>query len=134
MDSTADLQVGDKVKLKPSAKHNAGRRGIVLSEINGSLVVRLENGEEVRTKSTQLCNYSLAARKAWLKMPNRKVGRPKGSGVGDRISVTIRFDRALWEAFLEKERNGEVQSRTAVLNQVLKEIIGIDAAERPRRT
>jgi hypothetical protein len=133
MKSETDLQVGDKVKLKPSAKHDVGRRGIVLSCNDGAIVVQLENGEEVSAESSELSNYSLAARKAWLRMPDRKVGRPKGSGVGDRISVTIRFERALWEAFLEKERSGEFQSRTAVLNQVLREIITHGSADRPRK-
>jgi hypothetical protein len=54
-------------------------------------------------------------------MPERRVGRPKGSTVCDRISVTIRFDRELWQRFRIAETEGLIADRTATFNAWLEE-------------
>ena len=75
-------------------------RGIV-EEVHGDeLLVRLHESEElIAIESGAVTNFSLAARKAWKNMPHRRVGRPKGARHCDRVSVTLRIDRALWEQF-----------------------------------
>jgi len=121
--------VGDKVKLKRSASVAAGAHG-VLTEASEPLSVRLDESGEIITVSTDmLTNFSLAARKAWQNMPERNVGRPKGSRVCDRVSVTIRVDRDLWERFRRAEATGTVADRTLTLNRWIAE--GLDALTAP---
>jgi hypothetical protein len=121
--------VGDKVKLKRSAEA-PGAHGVV-SEINGPLLVVLLNdpGGAVQVPADQVINFSLAARKAWRNMPARNVGRPKGSKVCDRLSVTIRVDRVLWERFRRAETSGIVMDRTSALNRWIAE--GLDSLTAP---
>jgi uncharacterized protein (DUF4415 family) len=57
-------------------------------------------------------------------MPDRRVGRPKGSTVCDRVSVTIRLDRDLWESFRAAESTGYVTDRTATLNSWIRAQLG----------
>src|SRR5215831_12037658 len=104
-------EFGDKVRVKVG--DHAGERGIVES-INGEkLVVRLEkSGGTIRVTTSQVTNYSLAARKAWVTDPNRAVGRRKGTKLCDRVSVTLRLDRDLWERFLGLEGAGVIDDRT----------------------
>jgi hypothetical protein len=54
-------------------------------------------------------------------MPQRGVGRPRGMKFCDRISVTLRIDRELWQDFQEKEALGIIEDRTALINQLIKE-------------
>jgi hypothetical protein len=123
--------VGDKVKLKRSAAVAAGAHGVI-TEASDPLSVRLDESGEIITVSTDMVtNFSLAARKAWQNMPERNVGRPKGSRVCDRISVTIRVDRDLWERFRRAEAEGLVEDRTSVLNLWIAE--GLDALSAPPR-
>lgn len=61
-------------------------------------------------------------------MPDRKVGRPVGSKVSDRLSVIFRIDRALWNEFLAAEDSGLVGDRTSVINQCLRSVLA--SAER----
>ena len=98
-------EVGDKVKLK--SYDGAPARGVV-EEVHGDkLLVRLnELGERVAVTSELVTNFSLAARKAWKNMPHRQVGRPKGARHCDRVSVTLRIDRDLWEQFRRRRRIG----------------------------
>jgi hypothetical protein len=63
----------------------------------------------------------LAARKAWVTGPDRAVGRKKGTKLYDRISVTLRFDRDLWEHFLALEKEGAIEDRTAFVNGLFRE-------------
>ena len=70
----------------------------------------------VRVPQQATTNLSLAARKAWASMPDRKVGRPRGSKTVDRMSVTLRIDRDVWDRFLEAERRGRIADRTEVVN------------------
>jgi uncharacterized protein (DUF4415 family) len=129
-------EVGDKVKLK--SLHGPPVRGIV-EEVHGDeLLVRLrESGELIAVESESVTNFSLAARKAWKNMPHRHVGRPKGARHCDRVSVTLRIDRALWEQFKRDESEGRIRDRTATINLWFREMMDklertqdrIDAAE-----
>lgn len=113
-------EAGDKVRLK--AKGHLGARGIVEANKGGRLVVRLEDsGQRVLVVPEETTNLSLAARKAWVSMPDRHVGRPKGMRFCDRISVTLRIDRDLWEQFQSKEATGLIDNRTATINSWLRE-------------
>src|SRR3982751_6816130 len=105
-------RVGDKVKLKLSADEAAGSHGVI-ADFDGSLLsVRVKGGPTVvHVVPEQVINFSLAARKAWQNMPTRNVGRPKGSRVSDRRSVTIRVNRELWERFRDAESSGIVPDR-----------------------
>jgi hypothetical protein len=108
-------EVGDKVKLK--SHHGAPLRGIV-EEVHGDeLLIRLhESGELITLGPESVTNFSLAARKAWKNMPHRQVGRPKGARHCDRVSVTLRIDRVLWEQFKRDESEGRIRDRTATIN------------------
>jgi hypothetical protein len=123
--------VGDKVKLKRTAQVAPSARGVVTEVRALSLIVRLESGTTAEVTDKQVTNFSLAARKAWQNMPARNVGRPKGSRVCDRLSVTIRLDRALWQRFREAEEEGAVPDRTAALNRWIAD--GLDRVTPPRR-
>ena len=48
--------------------------------------------------------------------PDRAVGRRKGTKLYDRVSVTLRFDRQVWEHFLHLEDAGVIEDRTALIN------------------
>jgi len=111
-----NAKIGDKVCVKANKE-----RGIV-SRLKGSvLVVLLDNGEAVDLRESDITNYSLAARKAWKNMPSRRVGRPKGTVKTDRISVTLRIDRELWEAFKAAEKRGLISDRTSTVNDWIAE-------------
>jgi len=111
---------GDKVRLKEGT--HRGKRGVVEQVRTQSLIVRLNEGnEQVQLTASEVTNFSLAARKAWERMPDRRVGRPKGSTTSDRISVTLRIDRELWERFKRAEANGLIRDRTAVINSWIAE-------------
>ena len=128
--------VGDKVKLKD---HNSAPVRGVVEEVHGDeLLVRLdESGELVAVAAESVTNFSLAARKAWKNMPHRQVGRPKGARHCDRVSVTLRLDRELWERFKQDELEGTIQDRTATINAWFREMLDkrkrtkdcLDAAE-----
>lgn len=112
--------VGDKVKLKNH--HGAPARGVVEAVHGDELWVRLdESGELVAVACEVVTNFSLAARKAWEHMPHRHVGRPKGARHCDRVSVTLRIDRALWEQFKKGEAQGLINDRTATINAWFRE-------------
>jgi len=113
-------ETGDKVRLK--AKSHSGSRGVIEATKDGKLVVRLEDSDRrVFVSPEEVTNLSLAARKAWVSMPDRHVGRPKGMRFCDRISVTLRIDRDLWEQFRSKEATGLIDDRTATINSWLRE-------------
>lgn len=111
-----NAKIGDKVRVKASKE-----RGIV-DRLKGSvLVVLLDNGDLVDLSESDITNYSLAARKAWENMPDRRVGRPKGTAKTDRVSVTLRIDRELWEAFQAAEKRGLISDRTSTVNEWISE-------------
>ena len=63
--------IGDKVRVKTTKT-----RGVVEGLDGRRVQVRLENGSLATMTESEITNYSLAARKAWKNMPNRRVGRP----------------------------------------------------------
>jgi hypothetical protein len=110
---------GDKVRLKSNGQ--PGPRGVVETIEGSNLVIRLEDSaENVRVSGQSVVNFSLAARKAWKSMPDRRVGRPKGTRLCDRVSVTLRIDRDLWERFQSMESLGTIEDRTATINSWLR--------------
>lgn len=119
-------EAGDKVRLK--AGTHAGERGLLDAFEGDELVIRLEeSGLKVRVPSDQVTNFSLAARKAWATEPDRAVGRRKGTKLYDRVSVTLRLDRDLWERFLGLERDGVIDDRTGLINGWFREkLAGLD--------
>lgn len=115
-----NAESGDKVRVK-SGTH-VGERGVVDQVRTKHLVIRLDaTGELIRTSESDITNFSLAARKAWQSMPDRRVGRPKGTAKTDRVSVTLRIDRELWERFKEAEGAGLIEDRTATINEWIAE-------------
>lgn len=113
-------EAGDKVRVKVGA--HAGERGVVEAVDGEKLLVRLEeSGSKVRATPQQVTNFSLAARKAWVTGPDRAVGRRKGTKLYDRVSVTLRFDREVWEHFLGLEDAGVIEDRTAFVNAWFRE-------------
>jgi hypothetical protein len=113
-------EAGDKVRLKTGT--HTGERGFVEAIDGEKLLVRLENSDQkLRVTPEQVTNFSLAARKAWVTYPDRAVGRRKGTKLYDRVSVTLRFDRDLWEQFQELEEAGVIENRTGVINDWLRE-------------
>ena len=120
-------KLGDKVKIRSGSMN--GQRGVVERTQGNSLVVRTVDGNElIELPQTDVTNFSLAARKAWKKMPKRRVGRPRRKGDSKRISVTLRIDRDLWDLFQVAESAGKVADRSTVLNawirEKLSELIG----------
>jgi hypothetical protein len=115
-------EVGDKVQLKNS--NHSTMRGVIEAVHGDGLLVRLDDsGERATVASEWIRNFSLAARKAWKNMPHRHVGRPKGARHCDRLSVTLRIDRELWEQFRQGEAEGIIEDRTATINAWLREML-----------
>lgn len=110
---------GDKVRVKHLGER--GERGVIEAVKGRKLVVRLAKGALITADPTDLTNFSLAARKAWKSMPNRRVGRPRGSSLSNRISVTLRIDRDLWDEFKRAEGAGIISDRTELLNQWIRQ-------------
>jgi hypothetical protein len=111
---------GDKVRVKAGVA--TGERGVVEAIDGENLLVRLEqSGMKVRMPPEQVTNYSLAARKAWKTEPDRAVGRRKGFRLTDRISVTLRLDRDLWERFQVLVEMGVIDNRTGLINRWFRE-------------
>jgi hypothetical protein len=123
-------EAGDKVRLK--AGDYAGARGLLEAFEGDRFVVRLEeSGLKVRVAPDQVTNFSLAARKAWATEPDRAVGRRKGTKLYDRVSVTLRLDRDLWELFQSLEDDGVITDRTGLINRWFREkLAGLDGGGR----
>ena len=111
-------QIGDKVRLK--IPFHVNERGVVVDVIKRTILIEVA-GNTLETKPDDFTNLSLAARKAWESMPDRRVGRPKGSFHCDRVSVTLRIDRELWDDFRRLEAEGAIQDRTATINALIRE-------------
>jgi hypothetical protein len=122
---------GDKIRIK-SGKF-LGERGILMRPHAGEWIVSMHNGDlTALLSSEELTNYSLAARRAWRIMPHRKVGRPTGSKVSDRISVIFRIDRTLWNQFLTAEDAGLIADRTTVINECLRDALAASRRLQPK--
>jgi len=120
--ASSDARVGDKIQIK-SGHSKAGSRGQITSVTGDVCFLRLEDGTLAKVHLLHMRNLSSAARKAWEAMPSRRVGRPKGSKKSDRISVTLRFDKALWDRFLRLEKIGSIADRTSIFNRALSQIV-----------
>ena len=118
--------------MRVKAGTHAGARGLLDAFDEEKLVVRLEeSGLKVRVTPEQVTNFSLAARKAWVTEPDRAVGRRKGTKLSDRVSVTLRLDRDLWELFLGLEEDGVIEDRTGLINEMVREkLAGLDRGGR----
>jgi hypothetical protein len=113
---------GDKVRIKGG--RFTGQRGTLLRAHSGRWTVILaEQNLTALVPTEEVTNYSLAARRAWRSMPDRKVGRPTGSKVSDRVSVIFRVDRTLWDDFVRAEENGVISDRTMMINQCLRDLL-----------
>ena len=122
---------GDKVRVKGG--ECSGERGILVRAHSGTWTVSLvEDNRIVLVPEEYLTNYSLAARRAWQSMPDRKVGRPTGSKVSDRVSVIFRIDRVLWSEFLSAEQSGLIGDRTRVINESLRNVLAYAQRLRPK--
>src|SRR6516225_7400986 len=105
-------RAGDKVRVKQNGV--TGARAIIVRASGNSLVIQLQDsGKKLSLNAEEVVNFSLAARKAWVTMPQRAVGRKKGTRFSDRVSVTLRIDRDLWERFQSQEAKGLIEDRTA---------------------
>lgn len=119
-----NVEAGDKVRLK-TGEHR-GKRGVVEAHTGNALTIRLEGIDRiVRVPPASVTNFSLAARKAWVTEPDRAVGRRKGTRLFDRVSVTLRIDRELWELFQRMEEVGVIEDRTAVVNSWFREKLAV---------
>jgi len=99
-------------------------RGVLVRQQSDGWVISIADANREATVSEiDFTNFSLAARRAWQSMPDRKVGRPPGSRVSDRVSVTLRFDRDLWEGFRVAEHQGLVADRTEIFNTWLRDYL-----------
>lgn len=115
-----EAAAGDKVRVKFG--EHAGERGVVEGTEGEKLLIRLEkSGHRFRVTPEHVTNFSLAARKAWVTDPDRPVGRRKGTKLTDRVSVTLRFDREVWEHFVGLEEEGIIHDRTATINAWFRE-------------
>src|SRR5437773_3991024 len=104
------------------AGQHAGERGTVETLEGEKLVICLDDsGLKVRVQPEQVTNFSLAARKAWATEPHRAVGRRKGTCLSDRVSVTLRLDRELWELFQGLEETGVIEDSTALINSWIRD-------------
>jgi hypothetical protein len=122
---------GDKIRIKHGKF--AGERGILLRPHSGKWIVSMPNRNlTVMVSTEELTNYSSAARRAWRSMPDRKVGRPTGSKVSDRVSVIFRIDRTLWNQFLSAEDNGFIGDRTTIINECLRDILASSRRQQPK--
>jgi hypothetical protein len=122
---------GDKVMLK--AGDYRRYRGVIEELDGGKLAVRVaELGVLVRVTADDVTNFSLAARKAWVTGPDRAVGRRKGTRLTDRVSVTLRLDRDLWQRFQDLEEAAVIGDRTAVVNDWFREKVDELETRRPR--
>ena len=122
---------GDKIRIKRGKF--AGERGILLRPHSGKWIVSMSPRDlNILVSTEELTNYSLAARRAWRSMPDRKVGRPAGSKVSDRISVIFRVDRTLWNEFLTAEEAGLIGDRTRVINECLRDVLSSSRRLQPK--
>lgn len=113
-------EAGDKVRVKVG--DHSGKRGVIEAIEGGKVVVRLtDSARTLRLLAEQVTNFSLAARKAWITEPDRGVGRRKGTKRRDRVTITFRIDRELWERFTELIEGGLIADRNTLVNAWFRE-------------
>src|SRR5690349_6275752 len=120
--ATDDLPhlLGDKVRVKQGV--HAGQRGVI-TRLSSDLLIEVEllSKKVVQLTELQLTNYSLAARRAWQRMPKR-AGRPKAT-LSRKKMISLRIDRELWEQLGVAVDAGLIPSREQAVNSWVREHI-----------
>jgi hypothetical protein len=116
-EQSSGFLAGDKVRIRGGP--HRGLRGIVEGETDGIFEVELEGGEIVHIPRHEVTNYSLAARKAWAKLP-KKAGRPK-TELSTKRRVTVRIEAELWERLGAAAATGLIRSRESAINAWVRE-------------
>jgi preprotein translocase subunit YajC len=111
------IQIGDKIRIRSGPY--SGARGVIQSEVDGILEVLLDEGTSVNIEQQEITNYSLAARRAWQKMPKR-AGRPQLTSPRKKM-VSMRIDVEVWERLGEAVELGLIHSREEAVNTWLRE-------------
>jgi len=114
-----DIQRGDKVSVKCISSSDCTRAR--LANFDGCVVVAaLESRELISVGAGEITNYSSAARRAWASRPERQAGRPRAT-VKDRVAVTLRVDRQLWQHVRALESAGVLAGRTEWFTATLRD-------------
>lgn len=120
MDSYEDKHDGhvlnDKVRIKEG--EHKGRKGIVAEAQSEYLSVSID-GDKILVSPEHVTNYSLAARRAWQKIP-KKSGRPRSSKPRKKM-VSIRVEIESWELLGRAIELGYVSSKEEAVNSWIKE-------------
>jgi uncharacterized protein (DUF4415 family) len=111
------IQIGDKIRIRSGLY--SGMRGIIQAEINGGVEVLLDDGNSIHVEPTDITNYSLAARRAWQKMP-KKAGRPQ-SPTPRKKMVSMRIDVDVWNMLQEAGERGLISNREKAVNDWIRE-------------
>ena len=109
-------QIGDKVRLRSGP--NKGERGVLHGEEGTLVKVELGSGQIVLTKPDEITNFSLAARKAWEKMPKRS-GRPRSANQNKKM-VSFRLDMDVWRMLGLAAEFDLIVSREQAINSWLR--------------
>src|SRR5690348_795620 len=112
-----EFQAGDKVRVRTGSF--AGARGIIQAERNGKLEILLDINNVVLIESEEITNYSLAARRAWKKMPKR-AGRPQLTSPRKKM-VSMRIDIEVWNMLQEAVERGLILNREEAINSWIRE-------------
>ena len=112
----------DKVRLKSGSSR--GARADITAIDSETIIVRLDGTSiDLKVSEIDLTNFSLAARRAWKSMPDRRVGRPQGTTTSNRVSVTLRINAQLWARFRAAEQAGLITDRNVLLESCLTETL-----------
>jgi hypothetical protein len=105
---------GDKVRLRVPP----GGRGVVVAHHGDSIVVETDRGP-FECVSSELTNYSLAARRAWATRPKR-AGRPALARPRKR-PISVRIDVDLLAAIAVLAEDGVIENRERSINHWIRE-------------
>ena len=111
------IQIGDKIRIRSGPY--SGARGVIQAEINGGVEVLLDEGNSIHIEPKEFTNYSLAARRAWQKMPKR-AGRPQ-SPTPRKKMVSMRIDVDVWNLLQEAVERGLISNREKSVNDWIRE-------------
>ncbi len=74
----------------------------------------LDEGSSIRVEQKEITNYSLAACRAWQKMPKR-AGRPQSPNPRKKM-VSMRIDVDVWERLGEAVESGLIPNKEEAVN------------------
>lgn len=111
-----DLQ-GDKVRVRYG--DHAGQRGVIKDMSENFCAIELTTGLVIHSSRDSFTNYSLAARRAWQKMPKMS-GRPRSITKQKRM-VSLRIDAELWDELGLAVSRGLIESREKAINTWLRQ-------------